>query len=229
MTPVPPPGDACSLFDSVATLLPAHLREHFYRRMAHFRSLAPNDDLLQIAEAMGFLALVIRETPCAIAQERQQFEVLLGDSVHSVRSAVDAATAYHHLLDARLEQLPDEIQAGIDPEAITARITESLRQQFGQTGLPAVAREIAIQTFNLTAASKQLSTALLEFADPNTGACHRLQTAHSSMHSDLANAADHIRALTRTLRQELFTAVAILCLGTAIIGFFLGLAYVHPR
>src|ERR1044071_45586 len=118
MTPVPTPEDGCSLFDSIARLLPAHLREHFYRRMAHFRSLAPNDDLLQIVEAMGFLALLIRETPGAIAEERQQLEVLLGESVHSVRSALDAATNYHHLLDSRLAQLPDEIQAGIDTEAI---------------------------------------------------------------------------------------------------------------
>ena len=229
MTPVPSPGDACSLFDSVAKLLPAHLREHFYRRMAHFRSLAPNDELLQIAEAMGFLALVIRETPCAIAEERQQFETLLGASVHSVRSALDVATAYHRLLDTRLAQLPDEIQAGIGPEVITARIAESLRQQFAQTGLPAVTKEIATHTSTLTAASRQLSSALSQFSDPNTGASHRIQTALSAMQADLGSAADHIRSLTLSLRQELLPAMAFLCLGSAVIGFFLGVAYVHSR
>jgi hypothetical protein len=49
------------------------------------------------------------------------------------------------------------------------------------------------------------------------------------MHADLGSAADHIRAVTRTLRQELFTAIAILGLGAAVIGFSLGIAYVHWR
>jgi hypothetical protein len=30
-----------SLFDAIAGLLPAELREHFYRRMAHLRNLTP--------------------------------------------------------------------------------------------------------------------------------------------------------------------------------------------
>jgi hypothetical protein len=197
--------------------------------MAHLRQLAPNDDILHIAEAMGFLALVIRETPALIADERQRFDSLLAGSVHSVRDALDAATAYHHLLDARLQKLPDEIQAGIDPDIIAAKLIESLRQQFAQTGLPALAQEIAIHATTLTAASKQLSSALLQFSDPNTGACHRLQTAFSSMHADLNNAADHVRSLTRTLRQELITALVVLCVGAGVIGFLLGNLYAHSH
>jgi hypothetical protein len=225
----PQSTEVSSLFDSVADLLPAHLREHFYRRMAHFRQLAPNDEILHLAEAMGFLALVIRETPSLIADERQRFDALLTASVHSVRDTFDAARAYHHLLEARLQQLPDEIQAGIDPELISTKITETLRQQFAQTGLPALAQEIAIHTSALTAASKQLSSSVLQFSDPNTGASKRLHTALSSMQTDLNNAADHVRSLTRTLRQELFTALAVLSLGAATIGFFLGIVYAHLR
>jgi len=229
MKPVPLPDDSGCLFDSIAELLPAHLREHFYRRMAHFRSLAPNDELLQIAEAMGFLALLIRETPGAIAEQRQQFERLLGASVQSVQSALDAAANFPHLLDIRLAQLPDAIQTGIDPEAITAKITESLLQQFAQTGLPAVAQEMAIHTSSLTATSRQLSAILTQFSDPNSGALHRLHAALCSMQADLGSAADHVRSLTHHLRQELLPALALLCLGATVIGFFLGIAYVHSR
>jgi hypothetical protein len=195
--------------------------------MAHLRQLAPNDDILHIAEAMGFLALVIRETPSVIADERQRFDSLLAASVHSVRDALDAATAYHHLLDARLQKLPVEIQAGINPDIIATKLTERLRQQFAQTSLPALAQEIGIHASTLTAASKQLSSALLQFSDPNAGACHRLQTALSSMHTDLTNAADHVRSLTRTLRHEVFTALVVLCLGAGVIGFLLGILCPH--
>ena len=216
-----------SLFDAIAELLPAPRREHFYRRMAHFRQIAPNDDILQIAEAMGFLALVIRETPTLIADERQRFDTLLADTFASVRNNLDSAGTYHHLLEARLQQLPDEIQARMNPDMIATNLTESLRQQFVQTGLPAMAQEIAIHATTLTEASKQLSSALLQFSDPNRGACHRLQTALSSMHIDLRNAAEHVRSITHTLRHELFTALVVLCLSAGAIGFLLGMLYAH--
>jgi hypothetical protein len=59
-----------TIFDQIAKLLPPDLREHFFRRIAHLRDLSPNDDMLLIAEAMGFLALLIRETPPLINAER---------------------------------------------------------------------------------------------------------------------------------------------------------------
>ena len=67
------------------------------------------------------------------------------------------------------------------------------------------------------------------FSDPNVGVSQRLHTALSSMQSDLNNAADYVRSLTSTLRQELFTALVVLCLGAATIGFFLGIVYAHSR
>ena len=261
-----------SLFDAIAELLPAHLREHFYRRMAHLRQLAPNDDILHIAEArkLGIPVVAVVDTNCdptvvdyvipgnddalrairlfttkiadsaaegvqmvserAFAAESADIQLLEVSPEHIGEDgevALDAATAYHHLLDARLQQLPDEIQAGINPDIIAAKLIESLRQQFAQAGLPAFAQEIGIHASTLTAASKQLSSALLQFSDPNTGACHRLQTALSSMYTDLNNAADHVRSVTRTLRQELFTALVVLCLGAGVIGFLLGILCAH--
>ena len=154
----PPLTEVPSLFDAVADLLPAHLREHFYRRMAHLRQLSPNDDILHIAEAMGFLALVIRDTPSLVAQERERLDILLTASVRAIRDTFDAATAYHQLLDSRLQQLPMDIQAAISPEAIAAHLTEALRQQLAHTGLPEWTNQIALHTAALSNASKQLSS-----------------------------------------------------------------------
>jgi hypothetical protein len=47
------------------------------------------------------------------------------------------------------------------------------------------------------------------------------------MYTDLNNAADHVRSVTRTLRQDLFTALLVLCLGAGVIGFLLGVLYAH--
>jgi len=225
----PGAGEVDSLFDAIAELLPVHLREHFYRRMAHLQNLAPNDDVLHLAEAMGFLALITRETPSLITSERQRLEAVLTASVDSVRDATETIVAYHRLLDARLKHLPDEIQTGMDPEAIAAALTESLRQRIAQTGLPALAQEINLHASTLASASKQLASALAQFSDPNRGVCQRIHTALSSMQTDLNNAADHVRSLTRTLRLELFTSLVMMAFGAATIGFLLGMVYAQTH
>jgi len=223
----PPPNEVPSLFDSVADLLPSHLREHFYRRMAHLSQLSPNDDILHIVEAMGFLALIIRDTPSLVAEERQRFDTLLTGSANAIRDTFDAAIAYHQLLDNRLQQLPIDIHAAISPDAIAAHLSEALRQQLVESGLPEWAGQIAIHTAALSTASKNLSSSILQFTDPNTGATQRLNTALSSMQSNLKNAADHVRCLADTLQKELFTSLVVLSLGAATIGFFLGTLYAH--
>ena len=66
--PARPPHD---LFDAIATLLEPCQREYFYQRMLYFRQLRPDDELLRIVEAIGFLALIIRDAPHAVAIERE--------------------------------------------------------------------------------------------------------------------------------------------------------------
>jgi hypothetical protein len=52
---VPQPAPE-NVFDAIAQLLPPEQREYFYQRMMYFRHLRPEDEMLRIAEAMGFLA-----------------------------------------------------------------------------------------------------------------------------------------------------------------------------
>ena len=74
--------------DDIAELLPAEQRPLWYRDMAHLRRLPADDEMLRIARAMGFLALVTRQTPAQIATEREKLATIL-DAQHqsnSVRS-----------------------------------------------------------------------------------------------------------------------------------------------
>lgn len=57
--------------DDIAELLPTEQRPLWYRDMAHLRRLPADDEMLRIARAMGFLALVTRQTPAQIATERE--------------------------------------------------------------------------------------------------------------------------------------------------------------
>ena len=90
-TPASAPDD---LFEAIATLLEPGQREYFYQRMLYFRQLRPEDELLRLVEAIGLLALLIREAPHAVARERGEPWLDrgcgdLGSAIRRVAGAVD--------------------------------------------------------------------------------------------------------------------------------------------
>src|SRR5579862_822361 len=115
-----------NLFDAIAKLLEPGQREYFYQRMLYFRQLRPEDELLRLVEAIGLLALLIREAPHAVARERAQLAQLLETSLATIHAAGKAGQAYQQQLDGRLARLPADLAQGISPEAIARAMTESL-------------------------------------------------------------------------------------------------------
>jgi hypothetical protein len=214
-----------NLFDAIGKLLKPERREYFYQRMLYFRHLRPEDEMLRIAEAMGFLALVIGEAPQEMAREREQLAEILTRFMESLQTAYQASVQYHQQLEERLSKLPAEIAEGINAEAIASKLSERLRQQFLETGLPAMVHGIGVHATTLRHTSKELSAVLDEFGHSTNGAVPRVNKALSSMKADLKNAADHVRVQMDGLGKELWRTVAILCLGTLVIGIFIGMLY----
>ncbi len=85
MTRPSPASTPEDLFEAIATLLEPGQREYFYQRMLYFRHLRPEDELLRLVEAIGLLALRIREAPQAVAREREQMAQLLESEFESRR------------------------------------------------------------------------------------------------------------------------------------------------
>jgi hypothetical protein len=205
-----------TIFDQIAKLLPPDLREHFFRRIAHLRDLSPNDDMLLIAEAMGFLALLIRETPPLITAERQALENL---HRNIIRSNIQ--------LEERLLDLPPEIRAAIDADTIAAKIAESIRQSLIQAELASVVQELHLHVGTITEATRQLAAMAAGLDDPHFGLVARVQNAVTAMIANLGNAAAHIRAVSKDLTSQIRHAVAILCTAALTLGFLLGWFF-HP-
>ena len=61
------PDRDADFIDEIAELLPSEQRQLWYRDMAHLRRLPEDDELLRLARAMGFLALITRQAPVEIA------------------------------------------------------------------------------------------------------------------------------------------------------------------
>jgi hypothetical protein len=208
-----------TIFDQIAKLLPPDFREHFFRRIAHLRDLSPNDDMLLIAEAMGFLALLIRETPLLITAERRGLESSLHAALGTMETLHRNTLQSNTQLEDRLLDLPAEIQAGLDADGVAAKIAESIRQSFIQTELASIAQQVQLHAGTISEATRQL-VAFLD--DSHSGTIARAQRAVTTMLAELSNAGAHIRALTKDLTSQIRSAIAIVSTAALTLGFLLG-------
>jgi len=211
-----------NLFEAIATLLPAEQREYFYQRMMYFRHLRPEDELLRIAEAMGFLALLIRETPEKLASEREQFADIVDRGVASIEAAHQTSVQYHQQLEERLRRLPAEVAKGISPEAIAEKINESLRQQFAKSGITDTAEALAV-------VSRQVKQATGEFqrtAGHLTSTADDARRAIDQIRSSVANATESAKRSVADIKQSFLLeykySIAALCGSAFLIGLVLG-------
>src|SRR6202171_3709243 len=108
-SPASPPED---VFDAIAKLLPPGQREYFFQRMLYFRQLRPEDELLRLVEAIGLLALLIREAPHAVAREREQLAQLLETSFATMNAVGAAWPARPHPRGSRARDHPAPHRAG---------------------------------------------------------------------------------------------------------------------
>lgn len=213
------------LIDRIANALPEELRTDYYRELSHCRNLPESDEMLRILRAMQFLTVLIERAPGQVAIEREQIAQVLAHGIESIQATHRASLTYQKQLEARIGKLPEEIAKGISAEAIAAKLSESLRQQFHQTGLPAVTDAIGAQATTLRQSSKDLSAALNEFAHPRNGAVARINDALRWMKGDLQNAGDHIRVQMNGLGRELYRTIGVLCFGAMVIGLLAGILY----
>jgi hypothetical protein len=219
------PGD---LFEAIATLLEPGQREYFYQRMLYFRQLRPEDELLRLVEAIGLLALLIREAPHAVAREREQMAQLLETSLATIHAVAEAGQAYQQQLEVRLTRLPTDLAEGISPKAIARAITESLRQQFVQSGVPATADALAAVSQQLTQATGQFQraarqlNACTEIVAQARGAIDQMR-AHAAQATVAAQRA--VADVTHQVRVEGIWAVSWLCGAVWLLGILGGITF----
>jgi hypothetical protein len=220
------------LFDAIAKLLEPGQREYFYQRMLYFRQLRPEDELLRLVEAIGLLALLIREAPHAVAREREQLAQLLEASLATIHAAGEAWEAYQQQLDDRLTRLPADLAHGISPDAIARAIAESLRQQFVQSGVPATADALTTISKQVTQATGQFQRAA-EQLRACTGIAEEARGAMDHMSTSLSktthSAQRVVAELTQQLRVEYARAVYVLCGAVWLFGILGGMAFERWR
>ncbi len=222
------PAEA-DFIDDIAELLPAEQRPLWFRDMAHLRRLPADDEMLRIARAMGFLALVTRQTPAQIAIEREKLATILGHGIQVIQSARQDAVALHQQLEERLAQLPAEISEGISPAAIAAKLSESLRQQFVASGIPETAQALAVVSKQTKQVAGEFDRSSKQLTDSYRGAAsdarRALDEIRGSIEYATATAKQAAHDLTHTFLREYKWSVLALCSAALAVGFALGTLY----
>jgi hypothetical protein len=218
-------GKSDNLFESIAQLLDPSQRAFFYERMVYFRHLRPDDELLRLVEAIGFLAVIIRAAPEAVAVERAQIEEVLATSLTSLQAVTETAAAYHRKLDARLSGLPAAIADGISPRAIAHAIAEHLRQQLVQTGLPVTAGALALTTRELSAVlavAQRTVQSLVPWTDAAMGARQSVEQVRATVVQTTDEAQHALTMLRRQFTADYKQALTLVCGAALLLGTLVG-------
>lgn len=213
-----------TLFDSLARLVPEELHTAYYRVLAHTHTLSPDDEMLRILEAMGILALLTRHTPKEIADERERFQEMLDLHRQFSEETQQKTLSYVHQLESRLTELPNEIEAGLDPQKIAKLLGESLRQHFVKSGMPDAVQALHTTTAMMTGAQKDLIAALRNLSDSRGGIVAQIESANSRLTYSLESRTKTVDALLRELKNDVLRIWMPLVAGAALlIGLIAGI------
>lgn len=215
------------LFDSIAKLLPKEQRESYFQHIVYLRQLAPNDEILRVCEAMGFLALITRETPERIADERAELTGVLDKAVQSIQKTQQTTVEFCRKLETRLEKLPGEIVLNVDPKGIAAQIGEGIERSFSSTGLPELSGDLRGMASHLQAATKDFGAVADSFAHPQDGFTTKLNGCLQQLEQRLGSLLRFLETQLQKLRWSMIRGVILLCLGCLVAGVILGLLLSH--
>jgi hypothetical protein len=131
---------------------------------------------------------------------------------------------YVHELESRLSGLPSELEAGLDPEQIAKLLGESLRQHFLNSGILDTVKGLQATSSAMTAAQKELSTALRHLSDSHGGVVAQVQHANNRLEYSLESRAKTIDMLLHEWKSDLLRIWITLIAGAAmLIGLFGGI------
>jgi hypothetical protein len=143
------------IFDEIAKYVPEAHRQEYWRMVAHFRHLKPDDEILNIIFAMGILTFLLRELPADLIGERKAWEtqfnafrgemgklleggtrqlVTVTNHVETVNKAAEECSVQLREGAAQIEKASRESVKQIDidgmAERLTARVEERVVTRF---------------------------------------------------------------------------------------------------
>ena len=211
-----PPDSTAALIDSIAEIVPDHLRAAFYRDMMHSHSLNQSDEMLKIMKTIGWHTVITIQVPARIAAQ-------IGTLDRSLRDNAEAQQRIHQLFERVWEELVGRVSA----EAIANQLYESLRQQFVKSTIPHTGQALAVVSEQIKGAVAGLEGATPKIVLAHKWAASEGQKAMRQMKAEIAEAtaAAHqaTAELSSTFQHEYRWGLGVLLALALFLGLLFGL------
>jgi hypothetical protein len=210
-----PDSARSEMIDSIAEIVPVHLRAAYYRDMLHYHSLTDSDEMLMILKTIGWHALITAQVPARI-------EAGVGKLDRSLRGNAEAQQAIHQRLDHVFDELVERVSA----EAIANQLYESLRQQFVKSTIPQTGQALAVAAGQIKGAVDGLERITPKIVIAHKRAASEALEAMRQMKSEISEAAAAARQataeLSSTFLHEYRWALGMLLVLAGILGLLFG-------
>jgi hypothetical protein len=187
-------------------------RASYAALISYLDSLPPGDDLLRLAELLGLLSLLGQRLPDALAE-----------FLAELRAQTRATADYHAQVDGRLARLPEEIAAGVDPDAIAKSMSESFRQQLVAVGLQDTAVLLRSAARDITALANHISASLKPVAQQFKDAAATLSNDLQKLDAGSRHLEDHNAKLMRNGRTSVWVWQGLLAVALLLFGGLCGI------
>jgi hypothetical protein len=189
-------------------------RERYAQLAVWLHSMPKEDDMVRLAELLGFLTLIGSALPGAFSS-----------AVDTLTGLAEKNATYHESLNERLKSIPDDVWDAIDINDLAAQLGESFRQQIASTSLANTnefllntTRNLRLTTDALTAAMNPITQKYNSIGDVITKEVERLGAA-----AQLLRGASE--QLTRAATMERGAWQFLLAAGLIGIGWMLRLVW----
>lgn len=216
-------AETSSLFDSLARLVPEELQTEYYRVVAHAQTLSPDDEMLRVLEAMGVLALIVRQTPADIAEQREKIKGLLDQHLQTTRQTQRNIIELGKDIDSRLSGLPSEIEMGLNPTRIAGLLGESLRQHLASTGMKETVASLEQAVTLMQKTQQHLNSALREVGDPSYGIAAKVEDTNRRISQSVEARSARVDEFLHELRTDLLRVwIPVIAGACLVLGLILG-------
>lgn len=214
MTKSEPPDSTGVWINSIAELVPEHLRAAYYRDMHHCHSLNDSDEMLKIMNIVGWTTVIMAQVPARIAADIGKLDRIFRDNF-------DGRQRVHERLDKVFDDLVERVSA----ETIANQLYESLRQQFVETKIPQTGRALAVVADQIGAATGRLERTTPKIVMVQKQVASEAMAAVRQMHSEIsavtATARQATAELSRTFLHQYRWALGLFL----VLALFLGLLF----
>ncbi len=134
------------IFDDIGDYVPETHVEAYWRMVARFRHLKPDDEILNIFLAMGILTFILRSLPAALIEEKKGWKTQIDLCCAEMRTMIEESTRHAVTVNNQTETMQKALQTGsVLLNESASRIESVSEEVIKQIDVSEIARRFTIE------------------------------------------------------------------------------------